>query len=99
MTPNLSLKPNHSLTSASNQVISHYEVRDINGNRYCHCGSQKDAENVVSIHPGYSYVIIYMSIPQVVDVSSVSLTPDKELPDQKILPESQLEPFITNLHD
>jgi hypothetical protein len=90
---NLSLKQNHSLTSTSNQCIAYYEVRDEDGNRYCHCGAERDAINLCDIHPGYTYVIMYLNVPQVVDVPYVKVAPDLELPMQQILPKSNLQKF------
>ena len=90
---NLSSNQNHSLTSVSKQTIAYYEVRDDNGDRYCHCGSEKDAINVCEMHPGYTYVIIHLRVPQVVDVPYVKVAPDLELPMQQILPESKLQEF------
>ena len=93
MTTNLSSRQNHSLTSTSKQVIAYYEVRDENGDRYCHCGAERDAINLCEMHPGYTYAIMYLRVPQVVDVPYVRVAPDLELPMQQILPESKLEEF------
>lgn len=71
-----------------------YEVRDEKGNRYRHCGSQKDADNHVINNPGYSWEIVYLNPPpQTVDVKSETLPPDLQLPSQNILPENQQEPL------
>ncbi len=71
-----------------------YEVRDEKGNRYRHCGKQRDADYHVMNNPGYSWEIVYLDPPpQTVDVKSETLPPDPQLPSQKILPENQQEPL------
>jgi len=78
----------------------YYEVRNENGERYCHCGSMIDVEYMLKRYPTFTYEKIYFPpSPKTVDVPYVRLDPDKELPEQKILQQSELEPFIPNLHD
>ena len=72
----------------------YFEIRNIDGNRYCHCGSMKDVENMLSLHPDFTYEKIYLPhSPKTVNVTHTSVTPDPELPEQKILPESELQPL------
>ena len=72
-----------------------YEVRDCYGNRFRHCGSQKDADYHVLRNRGYTWEKVYLDpTPQTVDVTSETLPGDPQLPEQKILPESELERFI-----
>ena len=72
----------------------YFEIRDLNGDRYCHCGSIKDVENMLSLHPGFTYEKIYLPHPpRTINVTHTSVSPDSELPEQKILPESELQPI------
>jgi hypothetical protein len=77
------------------QDTPHYfEVVNTSGERYCHCGSEKDARNLTDMHPGFSYHKIYLpKTPDTVDVNSVDMGHEKALPAQQILPESQQEPL------
>ena len=71
-----------------------FQVYDLNGEKYCQCGWQKDADNLCEMHPGFFFTKIYLGeTPKTVDVPHVTLAPDLELPMQQILPESQLEPL------
>ncbi len=64
-----------------------YEVRDLDGNRYRHCGSQKDADNHVMRNPGFTWEKVYLSSPpKIVDVDSVTLPPDPQLPESQAQP-------------
>jgi len=64
-----------------------YEVRDLDGNRYRHCGSQKDADNHVMRNPGFTWEKVYLSPPpKTVDVDSVTLPPDPQLPESQAQP-------------
>jgi len=70
-----------------------YEVRDEMGNRYRHCGQQRDADYHIMNNPGYTWTIVYLDPPPtVVDIFSKRLN-DLELPEQIILPENQQEPL------
>ena len=52
------------------------------------------------MHPGFTYVTVLLPpTPKTVDVPYVRVSPDLELPMQQVLPQSELEPFITNYHD
>jgi len=78
----------------------YFEVRNLDGERYVHCGIERDAKSLCEMHKGFTYEKIYLPhSPKTVDVSHTRMAPDPELPEQKILPESELEPFIPNLHD
>ena len=87
------------------QIVSrkqphYFEVLNLDGDRYCHCGIERDAKDACERNPGFTYHIVYLPHPpKTVDVSHVRMASDPELPEQKILPESELEPFITNYHD
>jgi len=65
-----------------------------------HCGQEKDAIDICQRYPGSDYKKIYLPHPpEIVNVTHISVAPDPELPEQKILPESDLEPFIPDFHD
>jgi len=94
----LNLKNENGLSVGYNP--RYYEVRNIDGLRYCHCGSEKDAISLCEMHPGFTYVTVLLPpTPKTVDVPYVRVAPDFELPMQQVLPQSELEPFITNYHD
>lgn len=78
---------------------SHYfEVRDLNGDRYCHCGIERDAKNICEMHLGFTYEKLYLpKMPRVINVPYVKVAPDFELPMQQILPESDLQPIKLDL--
>ena len=72
----------------------YYEIRNEDGERYCHCGSMKDVENLIGMHPTFTYEKIYLpSPPKTVDVPHVAVAPDLELPMQQSLPQSELQPI------
>ena len=71
-----------------------FQVYDLNGEKYCQCGWQKDAENLCEMHPGFFFTKFYLpEPPKTVDVPHVRVAPDLELPMQQILPESQQQPL------
>lgn len=73
----------------------YFEVRNSDGERYCHCGSFDDVVNLIKMYPDFTWEKIYLPhTPRTVDVPHIQLAPDLELPAQQILPESELEPFI-----
>ena len=72
----------------------YFEVRNIDGERYVHCGIEQDAIAACEMHKGFTYHKIYLPHPpKTVDVPHIRLAPDFELPAQQILPESELQPF------
>ena len=78
----------------------YYEVKNSDGERYCHCGSFVDVSRVIEMHPDFTWSkILLPHTPKTIDVAHVRVTPDLELPAQQILPESELQPFIVNFHD
>jgi hypothetical protein len=80
---------------AHNEPPHYFEVRDTRGNRYCHCGSEKDAQRICEIYWAYdyTYVKVYPPIPETVNVQHTVMDPDLQLSEQKILPESQQQPL------
>ena len=59
----------------------------------------RDVETLLSIYRDVVYYKTMLGpVPTTVDVPHTTVV-DPKLPMQKVLPESQLEPFITNLHD
>ena len=76
-------------TSSSLQTSTagseYYEVKDENGERYAQCGSMRDVEILLSLHPTFSYEKMYL--PNIkhptVNVSSQRLEDDKALPESQ----------------
>ena len=65
-----------------------------NGLEKVHCGTIKDVERILEIHPDAIYSkILLPHPPETVDVPYIKVAPDLELPMQQILPESELEPI------
>ena len=76
----------------------YFEVRNLDGERYVHCGIEQDAKDACKRHPGFTYEKIYLPHPpKTVDVPHIRLAPDLELPAQQILPESELQPVNLEL--
>ncbi len=72
----------------------YFEIRNEDGERYCHCGSMRDVEQIIGMHPTFTYEKIYLPhSPKTVDVPSVRMDPDLELPAQNILPDRQQQPL------
>ena len=75
----------------------YYEIKFVNhpnGLEKVHCGTMKDVERMLEIHPDAIYSkILLPPNPQTVDVPYIKVAPDLELPMQQILPESELEPI------
>ena len=83
---------NHLTVSNSNPY--YYEVRNEDGERYCHCGDISDVYRLLEANPHFTYEKIYLPHPpKTVDVPHFTVAPDLELPAQQILPESELQPF------
>ena len=85
---NKSLKPSLSLSLVSDHR-TFYEVRDENGDRYCHCGSMKDVERVLSLHPRFTYV------PFEIDNSPTIIDVDSERINELLLNKSDLEELFS----
>ena len=65
-----------------------------NGVPQMHCGNRRDAERLLELYPDATISKLYLPHPpQTVDVSSVTMAPDPQLSEQKILPESELQPI------
>ena len=72
----------------------YFEVKNLDGERYVHCGVERDAKDLCSMHPGFTYEKIYLPhTPKTVNVFSTRMDPDPELPAQNILPERQQQPL------
>jgi len=79
----------------ANQTPKYFEVLDIEGNRYCQCGSEDDAQMMCKMHSGFTYTVhLLPPSPKTINVPHVRLDDDLQLPAQQILPQSELEPFI-----
>ena len=72
----------------------YFEVRNLDGQRYVHCGLEQDAIATCEMHSGFTYHKVYLPhTPKTVDVSHTRMASDPELSPQKILPESELQPL------
>lgn len=74
----------------------YYEVKipnHPNGVPQMHVGNIKDVERLLELYPDATVSKIYLPHPpKTVDVPHVALDSDLELPEQNILPESELQP-------
>ena len=94
---NLTLKKDALKTT---ETPHYFEVRNLDGERYLHCGSELDAKYMCESYPGFTYHKVYLPhSPKTVNVPHIRLDDDLQLPAQQILPESKLEPFIPDYHD
>jgi len=72
----------------------YFEVLDIEGNRYCQCGSEDDAQMLCELNPGFTFSVHFLPpTPKTVNVPHVRLDDDLQLPAQQILPQSDLQPL------
>ena len=72
----------------------YFEVRNSDGKRYCHCGSEEDAKYFCDTYPGFTYHKEYLpESPKTVNIPSVRLDDDLQIKAQQILPESQQQPL------
>ena len=65
-----------------------YEVRDEFGNRYCHCGSQADADRIVMENTGFTWDLFYWPPTPPNPVVNIDA---KRLENEKALPPSELD--------
>ena len=72
----------------------YYSVFDSKGKKIADCGNIQDAITLVSFNPTRTYRQVKHLNPETVNVPHVRLDDDLQLPEQKILPQSELEPFI-----
>ncbi len=82
----------------SSQIVivemSHYYELTLPNGKKRHCGTLKDVECMLSIYPDAVYAkILLPPPPETVDVAHIELEPDLQLPEQKILSESDLLPI------
>ena len=74
--------------------MNYYSVFDKNGKKISDCASIKDAIMLVELGENRTYRQIININPETVNVSCIKLADDLQLSEQKILPQSELEPFI-----
>lgn len=107
---NRSSNPNRSMTSLSKRVSSELAKDELNHYYMVHlvsdkplqcagtrcCGTMKDVESILERYP-YSRVEkhYFPDPPQTIDVSSVTMAPDPQLPEQRILPQSELQELFS----
>ena len=87
-------KKNYSELLKLDTKIPHYFVVKLenhpNGLKQVHCGTWKDVEHMLSMHPDSTVTQMFPPEPKTVDVPYVTIK-DQELPMQQILPQSTLE--------
>ena len=82
----------------------YYTVFDSGGKKIADCGSESDAKQLADCRKG-TYKTNRLQYSQTVDIqlSKLELPSIKiggqEIPVQQYLPDTELEPFITNYHD
>ena len=74
--------------------MNYYSVFDRDGKKIVDCNNIKDAIMMVELGEKRTYRQIKNINPETVNVSCIKLTDDLQLSEQKILPQSELEPFI-----
>jgi hypothetical protein len=74
--------------------LNYYSVFDKNGKKIADCASIRDAIMLVEFDSTRTYRQVKHLNPETVNVPYVSLEDDLQLSPQKILQQSQLEPFI-----
>ena len=62
----------------------YYEIRDEAGNRFRHCGSERDRDLVLAHYPTFSaHKVVLPPPPLVVNVLATELQPDPALPESQ----------------
>jgi len=74
--------------------LNYYSVFDRDGKKIVDCNSIQDAIMLVELGENRTYRQIKNINPETVNVSCIKLADDLQLSEQKILPQSELEPFI-----
>ena len=64
-----------------------YEIRDENGERFRHCGSERDRDLILDLYPTYTAHRFSLPLPpSVVNVTAVELEREKALPESQAVP-------------
>ena len=72
----------------------YFEIKNEDGERYCHCGTMVDVNLILDRHPTFTYEKVYLPhSPKTVNVRHTVMDPDPQLTEQKILPENQQQPL------
>ena len=74
----------------------YYELRNTSNELVRCCGSATDVKKILYLFPDCTYHKVYYNIPDTVDVSHVNIGEELTLPSQRILPESESQPFNPN---
>jgi hypothetical protein len=74
--------------------LNYYSVFDKNGKKIADCASIRDVIMLIEFDPTRTYRQVKHLNPETVNVPYVSLEDDLQLSPQKILQQSELEPFI-----
>ena len=63
-----------------------YEIRDEDGNRFRHCGSERDRDVVLDQYPTFTaHKVVLPQPPLVVDVVATELEPELALPESQAI--------------
>jgi hypothetical protein len=72
----------------------YFEIKNEDGEKYCHCGTMVDVNLILDRHPTFTYEKVYLPhSPKTVNVQHTVMDPDPQLSEQKILPENQQQPL------
>ena len=74
--------------------MNYYSIFDRNGKKISDCSSIRDAIILVELGENRTYRQIKHINPQTVNVSCIKLADDLQLSEQKILAQSDCQPFI-----
>lgn len=75
------------------EYTGYYSVYNRDGKKIADCGWESDAINLVKMDQTRTYRKVRCLNPETINIPHEILEDDKQLPEQKILPESQLEPL------
>lgn len=76
------------------EYTDYYSVFDKNGRKICDTATIDDAVLLCSFDKTRTYRQVKIILDQVVNIISEKLEDDKQLKEQKILPDRMAEPFI-----
>ena len=81
----LTLREFNALTVSTEHYF--YEIRDEDGNRFRHCGSERDRDMVLALYPTFTAHKLSLPLPpRVVDVRAVEVEMEKALPESEAVP-------------
>ncbi len=75
------------------EYTDHYSVFDKTGRKICDCGAIYDAIAMCSYDATRTYRQVKIITEKIINISSYKLEDDKQLKEQKVLQQSELEPL------